>query len=147
MGERGRAGDAGMARLGPEQPRRGCAHPAPRTKEHEATAEPGKPRFPCSPPRPHGLPSALEHRKQRDVGMWCPPAPACQPGSASAASRSVLGPAMDPTDELAEGLDGLGARGLGGFRALRQPAATRLHFLPGLKDTKSFLALVDVLED
>ncbi|XP_077644856.1 perilipin-3 [Lonchura striata] len=88
-----------MARLGPEQPRRGCARPAPRTKEHEATAEPGKPRFPCSPPRPHGLPSALEHRKQRDVGTRCPPGPACRLGSACAASRSVPGPAMHPTDE------------------------------------------------
>nr|XP_031362956.1 perilipin-2 [Lonchura striata domestica] len=88
-----------MARLGPEQPRRGCARPAPRTKEHEATAEPGKPRFPCSPPRPHGLPSALEHRKQRDVGTRCPPGPAWRLGSACAASRSVPGPAMHPTDE------------------------------------------------
>lgn len=52
VGERGRVGMRGWQRLGPEQPRQGCACPAPRTKEHEAREAPAKPANPAKPATP-----------------------------------------------------------------------------------------------
>lgn len=154
---------AGSAR--PEQPRRGCARPAPRTKEHEARGRPRQtPVSRVPPPRPHR--AHLCTRTQQTSGMWCPPAPrVCRlPERTSRAaplpcSTAFLGAAMDPTDKhgsqagsqrpgLAQSQRSGGCRGTQALTCgLQQPGFISSQGRRLCRHRKSFLALVDALED